>query len=237
MKKLFLAFLLLFVTTILLADDPPPPPPSLINDQYQFDVVEEHAVPLTTKWVFMVDTSSSMRGVFSKARRGFAEATRCPQDQLEFAVISFANFETLLDWRWATPESLAGADQWIHSENTERLSAHVLSYGVKAFQLALQQDRKELTIVLITDGGFTEACSRWRSAHNFSAFDPIREAIRAGQAWRINRGLNPAIIAAVGVENIDFTAGSKPPDEICQRFLREIGHDNHGGYYLIRNKD
>lgn len=179
---------------------------------------------LTKNWVFVVDTSHSMRGVFDKARAAFLHATSFPTDELFFSAITFnnQNMEKFRDWRPSSVQEFQETSRWIESE------MRVLSYGRRAMEMALHLERPELTIVLITDGGFTEACEG-------RGFDTIRRTITDGQEWRRNNGHGAALICSIGIENIGYTAGGKPSDADCQAFLREIGDQHGGGYFLVRN--
>jgi len=179
---------------------------------------------LTKNWVFVVDTSHSMRGVFDKARAAFLHATSYPTDELFFSVITFNNrsMEKFRDWRPSSDREFREASRWIEAE------MRILSYGQHAIDMALHLERPELTIVLITDGGFTEACEG-------RGFETIRQTIAAGQEWRRNNNYGSALICSIGIENIGYTTGGKPSDAACQAFLREVGDKNGGGYFLVRN--
>jgi hypothetical protein len=179
---------------------------------------------LTTNWVFVMDTSHSMNGIFDRSRAAFIHATSSPTDELFFSVITFNDpgMQKFRDWTPASAQEFRDASTWVERE------MRVLSYGAKAIEMALHLERQELTIILITDGGFTEACER-------RGFGTMRQTFADGQAWRRNRGFGEAIICALGIENIGYTNGHKPPDEECQMFLREIGDQYNGGYFLVRN--
>jgi hypothetical protein len=179
---------------------------------------------LTTNWVFVVDTSHSMQGVFDKSRAAFLHATSHPTDELFFSVITFNDrgMERFRDWQPASDRAFREASRWIETE------MRVLSYGQRALEMALHLARPELTIVLITDGGFTEA-SEGRG------FEAIRRTITSGQEWRRNNGHGSALLCAIGIENIGYTTGGKPSDADCQAFLREVGDQHGGGYFLVRN--
>lgn len=180
--------------------------------------------PLSKRWAIVVDNSHSMRGIFRRARGAFIEATGTRSDQLEFCVIAFNNqsMERFRDWVWATDDELSAAAEWLEEDKVG-----VLSYGVKAVKMAIEQERDDLTVVLITDGGFTEA-SRY-------GFDHIENAIEASQRVRDNLGLARAIVCCFGISNPAYRGGNKPSDEECQAFLRRIGTVYHGGYWLVKD--
>jgi len=180
--------------------------------------------PLSKRWAIVVDNSHSMRGIFRRARAAFLEATNIRSDQLEFCVVACNNesMERFRDWAWADENELADASEWIEEDKVG-----VLSYGVKAIKMAIEQERDDLTVVLITDGGFTEA-TRY-------GFEYIETAIEQSQRVRDNMGLSRAIICCFGISNPSYTGGGKPSDEQCQAFLRRIGTIYHGGYWLVKD--
>ena len=179
---------------------------------------------LTKNWVFVMDTSHSMQGVFDKSRAAFIHATSSTTDELFFSVITFNDpgMTKFRDWQPASEREFREATRWVERE------MRVLSFGQQAIEMALHQQRRELTIVLITDGGFTEACEG-------RGFGTMRQTFADGQKWRVDNGYGQALICALGIENIGYTNGHKPPDADCQAFLREMGDLYNGGYFLVRN--
>lgn len=193
-------------------------------------MVSRPAQHLSKDWVFVVDGSASMKGVFAKTKRAFFEATSFSSDDWHFAAITFddAGQERFRDWVDASLDELSRLETWI--DERPRSRKPVLSYGAKAIQMALQQEKRELTIILITDGGFTEVS---RAGGNFQV---MRDVIDDGQQWRSNRNLPHALICCLGIENPHYRAGNKPPDGQCQDFLRGVGERSGGGYFLVRNR-
>lgn len=179
---------------------------------------------LTKNWVFVMDTSHSMQGIFDKSRAAFIHTTSFPTDELFFSVITFNDpgMQKFRDWRPASAQEFRDAGRWVERE------MRVLSYGQRAIEMALHLERRELTVVLITDGGFTEACEG-------RGFGTMRQTFADGQEWRRANGYGPALICSVGIENIGYTNGHKPLDADCQAFLRELGDQYGGGYFLVRN--
>jgi hypothetical protein len=188
-------------------------------------MVNEPTQPLTTQWCFVVDNSRSMKDVFYKARGAFLHAVELPGDQLEYAIVSFNNqgVDRFREWEWASADSFEAADRWIR-ENPRR---GVMSYGATAISTALRQPKDKLTVVLITDGGFTEVS---RAGGDWGV---IRRVFEEGQQWRANNNLPPALVTCLGISNPAYRAGNKPPDEQCQAFLSEIGQRFGGGYWLV----
>lgn len=195
------------------------------NSETNLEVIVRPERPLTTNWAIVMDTSHSMRGVFDSAFGAYLKATSFPTDQLNFCLITFNNqsMEQFKDWSPASVDEFKKAGELIERENRRG----VLSYGAKAIRMALQQERQELTVLIITDGGFTEACNR-------RGFGSIRQVFIENQEWRKNRELGEALISCIGIQNTKYTTGGKPPDEECQAFLQEVGTRWGGGYFFVR---
>jgi hypothetical protein len=153
------------------------------------------------------------------------EATKNPTDQLEYSIVAFnnQNMDRFRDWEWASEESFTSAYEWIIADK----HGGVLSYGATAITTAIQQERDMLTVVLITDGGFTEVS---RAGGNW---DVMRRVFVDAQKWRDTKGLGEAIVTTIGISNPNYTAGNKPSDKDCQAFLREIGTRYGGGYTRV----
>lgn len=179
---------------------------------------------LTNRWCFVVDNSDSMRGVFGLAISGYQHVTRFPMDDFKFCVFSFSDKgqEKFLGWQDASPKSFKHAENWLWRNRG------TYSHGSDSVSKALRLKVKKLTVFLITDGGFTSACT---TPPNFRT---VRTAIKGGQAWRKKRGLPGALIVTIGIENKHYTLANKPPDRVCQAFLRGVGRKGGGGAYLIR---
>jgi hypothetical protein len=220
MKRLFLSCLISLSVfgTMLFGQEPP--------SDISVEMVVAPKQKLTKHWAFVVDNSHSTRGVFDKVRGAFIEATSVPFDEMEFCMIAFNNrgMERFRDWTWASDEEFAASMVWLAEDKIG-----VLSYGARAITMALEQERDELTIVLITDGGFTEACYD-------RGFGAIEKAIVDGQRARAEKGLGPALICCLGISNPGYTTGGKPSDEVCQEFLRRTGLLYEGGYFVVRSK-
>jgi hypothetical protein len=58
------------------------------------------------------------------------------------------------------------------------------------------------------------------------------------QARRKKKGLDPAVITTIGIENDNPVWGLtvKQPNNKCQAWLKKIGTQYHGGYVYVRNK-
>jgi len=185
---------------------------------------------LTTKWVFVVDRSSSLwhkpdRGVLKGLRQAFKFATQYPEDELSFSIYKFhdKNKEKFRNWKHASVKEFKKAEKWI-------MEGHgIYSYGKEAINKALRQKVKELSVIIITDGGFTSASSG-------RGFGAVQQVIENAQAWRIEKGYGEAIICTIGIENKDYFGGGKPDDKVCQEYLKKIGSRYNGGYLYVRKK-
>ena len=233
--------------------------------QVTYVVTPEKGV-ITKNWIFVVDNSDSTLDVFHKALEGYKHVTQFPTDEWSFKLIVFSDagkervFEveqedgTKKDWHYATPEDFKAARLW----SNQRAQRGVNSYGLSAMVTALQEKKDDLTIVLISDGGFTTAC---RVADEEKRFSTVEATIAAGQAWRTKNGFAPAVITTIGIRNSHYSAyckacrrnypgskhnynlpdrwesnkGHKPSDQECQAFLERLGRNYFGGYLVVEN--
>jgi len=227
------------------------------------EVVVEPTVRLTKNWIFVVDSSDSMNGVFHKAIEGWRYIVQEPTDDWKFAVIVFNNTgqerwlyvkegETKTRWLAASPDMFELAENWVESPKHRGVN----SRGRRALDMALRTNCKDLSVVLITDGGFTSACEN-------RGFNEIDETIVNAQVWRKLKGLDrigEAVITTIGIRNTHYSAwcmrcvrgdrakschdysipdywksnkGKKPSDADCQAFLQRIGTVYRGGYLLV----
>jgi hypothetical protein len=154
-----------------------------------------------------------------KAHKAFLVATQFPTDELNFCMYTFNDqgVDRFRDWARASPEEFKAAHNWAR----KKWQRGVLSYAGAAIKKALHQKKHELTIIIISDGGFTEG------------YQKIKNIIDQGQDWRKKNGYDPAIIACIGIENLYYRTGGKEPDYINQQWLHDIGEDNDGGYSYI----
>lgn len=235
---------------------------ALANDQPQVETIVLPKKRLTKHWVFVIDTSDSMKGVFHKVVKGLQHLTQAPTDEWKFAVLVFNNagqerwFKPIIDgkrtkWIPASVNTFALAAMWI--DKTRQRGTN--SKALRALEWALKSQRKELTVVIIGDGGFTSACEN-------HGFGKVRKVITDSQAWRASNGFGNALITTVGVANSHYSIlcarcvrgaraktrhnyrvpdfwktniGKKPSDIDCQAFLKELGTTYEGGYLLVRH--
>ena len=160
--------------------------------------------------------------MLSKSEFAFKTATAYPSDELIFCAYLFGdeNHHKYKKWQTGNPNTFKDMINWL------RKGAGTFSYGDKSIGLALREKVKKLTIILITDGGFTSACYD-------KGFSAIENTIRNAQIWRNKNGYGEAIIVTIGLENKHYYAGGKPKDEDCQNFLKKIGTKYGGGYWLV----
>ncbi len=177
---------------------------------------------LTKRIVFLVDVSGSMAGLkFDRACGAVLEIAGQPVDEMEMAVFAFDNTPT----RWpgipeprdleqgikGIPKGWAALPSQVAMNKSSRWLSGISPDGgtlvIPALLAALAEERKELSIVLITDGQFYQERT-----------DTILAAVETAQRAREAKGLGRAVILAYGVAG-ESTALQK---------LAEVGG---GGFY------
>ena len=189
-------------------------------DNYHMTVIKHPKTQLTKNWAFVIDTSHSMnQDRVEKAQKAFQEATRCPSDELNFCMFTFNDkgVDRFRKWREASPQAFKKAHNWAR----KKWQRGVLSYAGNALRKALQLRKTELTLIIISDGGFTEG------------YEKIDCIIRRGQAWREANGYERAIISCIGIQNLYYRTGGKEADSVNQKWLHDIGVANQGGYSYV----
>ncbi len=141
-------------------------------------------------------------------------------EDFDFAIITFNNEynQRLRPWVTATGDEMKAAGAWLQQD----AQRGILSYGELAVRQAIEMEVVELTVIVISDGGFTEGFRR------------IRNAIDASQAMRRELCYNDAIIATISIENDTSRYSSIPNENARRQFMREIGVRWLGGHYLVR---
>lgn len=192
------------------------------NPQYNiYQVIPSQEKSLTTNWALVVDGSNSTLRVIKKLIAGFKTVVSFPEDDLKFCTILFNDkgHPKFRDWHDASTTEFHRTARWI------KRNIGVNSYAKKAIQKALLQPQKQLTVIVISDGGFSEK------------FEEIIEIIKTTQKWRIEKGYGMATIVSIGIEN-HLSRSSKPPypkdaDKICQKRMEKLGIEGYGGYYYV----
>lgn len=179
-------------------------------------VVEPEA-RLTKHIMFVVDVSGSMRGdKLGAACAAVTGALQQPVDEMEIAVIAFndqprrwpgipeAEGERKIPAGWAalpSQDAVREAEKFLAG-----LGAEGNTLVVPALQAALAEERKELSLVLVSDGIFQQESE-----------DEVADALEAGQKKREERELGRAVLLVYGV-------GSEAG------VLRRLGTAGRGGY-------
>lgn len=222
---------------------------------YEFVEVEK-AKPhsISPNIVFVIDASSSINSsdeVSAKFELAWNQiVSYLGFDSLYFCVYVFNDEDSLYRRDWQEVNGLDAENEFKRARDWVRKCTGIFSYGKKALSLAIKEKNKfakndymkrSLTIILITDGGFTEAARYGMSEEckslGRSPFWPIENAIKESQKWRKRHGLFPATIVSIGLENKEvWSLSVKRSDKECQNFLRKLGKLYHGGYYLVREK-
>lgn len=194
-----------------------------IDDDYRITLVSEPAQRLTTNWAFVVDNSHSTWNIGARILKGFQAALQYPTDHLRFCSYVFHDrgVHKYRNWVWASEQEFVATERWITQNHG------VLSYAGGAIRDALHQEVAELTIIVISDGGFSEEGPA------------IKRIIAEGQQWRIDNGFGRAIICCVGIENMLGPNSRprpypKPANETCQQWMRDIGEEGQGGYIYVQ---
>jgi len=193
--------------------------------------------------VFVIDGSSTIRqskglkGKFYRAWQGITN--RLVADEWYFSAHLFGDKgrEKVYPWTAAggkkSVQELAKLYRWTSK------SKNVRSFGNKALSAAIKSRNplnknkmmsRTLTVILITDGGFTEAVGP-------TGYERSYEVAIKAQRWRKANDLFEATILTIGLENkIYWSSHVKRPDAECQAFLKTLGTKYNGGYYLVRDK-
>jgi hypothetical protein len=224
MIKRLLAALLLSTTICFAQDEPAPPlqePPPQKKNVISFpdrDYVVEvpmktgpdgMPIRMTKRLIFIYDCSGSMNSEDLAIAISFVRGVMMqPLDEFEIGIIAFDG----ATYRWpGIPEpkqtppvpknwaalpsapAIEQATQWL-----QNLNDNGNTEVIPAIDMALKEKRDELSIVIVSDGGF----------HAESTKD-ILEAIEKGQKWRKDNKLGRVNIMAVGVDDTPNNALTK----------------------------
>ena len=193
--------------------------------------------------VFVIDCSSTMRnskGLRSKFYKAIETIKgKLAGDAWYFSAYFFGdkNREEFYPW---TPAGGPGSKRELEKlYRTALKSKQIRSFGKKALSLAIRSKNplswnpsmsRTLTVIIISDGGFSEAVGPMR-------YNSTYDAVIMAQKWREANELFEATIWTIGLENkIQWSAKVKRPDAECQAFLKTLGTKYNGGYCLVRDK-
>jgi hypothetical protein len=230
MKKFILSLCLLILAPGVYgnSDTEREKPIEISRDRFHRVVMVKHNKARFTKnWAFVVDSSHSTWSVAGKVLKGFTTATGFPTDELRFCAYVFNDQgwapKHYRDWVDASPEEFDKTQNWI------RNTRGVGSIATPALVRALQQPVKELTILIISDGGFTDGGGK-----GGEGIGVVQAVIEAGQKWRELNGYGRALIVSIGIENtLCWPYYPKLPNSDCQLGMRNIGVDGKGGFFYI----
>lgn len=237
MKKLILSLCLLTLTSGVYGDPDVPKtklkpkreiPVEISRDRYhRVMMIKRNKERFTKNWAFVIDSSHSTWALAAKVMKAFNTATGFPSDQLRFCAYVFNDpgwtSKHYRDWVDASPEEFDKTQRWI------RNTRGVGSIATPALVRALQQPVKELTVLIISDGGFTDGGGK-----GGQGIGVVKAIIEAGQKWRERQGYERALIVSIGIENaLCWPYYPKLSNTDCQKGMRDIGVDGLGGYFYI----
>ena len=239
-NKILAAVIVLFMLTTTLAQ----------SDIPYTEIVKPKPYSLSPNIVFVVDASSSINNsddISAKFEKAWEETTsRIASDELYFCVYTFHNKGDERFRDWTNAGGPQGLEEFTKAKAWIKNNTGTYSWGQKAIAGALRKVnnlnhnrvmQRTLSIILITDGGFTEAARYAIKNPNAYAFNPIVKEIEIGQKLRLQRGLMPATFRTIGIRNTEYWSLSvKRPDSECQDFLKTLGNIYSGGYYLVGDK-
>ncbi len=169
---------------------------------------------LTRNVVVIVDTSGSMSGKrIGAAISAVGLLMKRPGESYQYKLVAFRDKVHVWPQGWVempSPGSLEAAQRWLVSLGGEYGAAGE-TFVTPAIRLALQEKRKDLSIVLISDGSFT-----------FGA-DLVTLSFEVGQKLRRERKLGEAVLMCIGI-------GRTHPH------LEALGRMGKGGLYVIKEK-
>ncbi len=198
---------------------------------------------VSTNIVFVIDGSSTMRnskGLKGKFYRAFQSISdKLAGDEWYFCAYLFGNHDNEKFYAWRAAGGKKSKSELYKLYRWSLASKQIRSFGNKALSMAVRSENplnknkmmsRTLTVILITDGGFTEATGP-------TGYSASYEAVVVAQGWRKDNELFEATILTIGLENrIYWSSKVKRQDAECQAFLRTLGTKYNGGYYLVRDR-
>ena len=230
MMKLWSLAFCLFLTAPVYAQDVPDTAPVTSGKQGKqekevvMDLKElvKGAGPLSKRIFFVIDVSGSMigDGKIKRAIQFVRGIWQTPVDEFEIAVAVFNDKAT----RWqgiacAKDDSKPCPKGWAKMPSKEAVDAAQAflnqfpgdgnTYPLTALEIALSEDRSDLSIVFVTDGDYT------------GSTQDVLDKIKRLQEAREKKGLGKALICVFGVGEAEK-----------QKNLHIIGKDYAGGFYM-----
>ncbi len=220
-------------------------------------VVKPEPFAISSNIVFLVDASSSISNS-NDIKKRFNKAwdyitAQFAMDELYFSVCVFHDKGKSKFRPWVHAGGMQGIKEFAKAKAWILKNTGLYSWARKALGKSLRQinhlnknynERMRLTVVIISDGGFTEAAKYIPKTKKVkgknvkeSYYKPIWDMIVSSQRWRISRGMAQASILTVGITNkYAWSYSVKRPDSECQDFLKAVGKSYGGGYVLIKDK-
>lgn len=211
-------------------------------------VIKPEQFAISNNIVFVVDASSTMfsnETINKRFNMAWNHITnKFAMDELYFCVYIFHDKGHEKFRKWVNAGGRGGKKEFDKAKSWILNNKGVYSWGANALGKGLREinplnknwsQQGRLTVILITDGGLTEA-ARYVPKTGKNYFKPIYDVVVNAQKWRLTKNLAPASILTVGIQNEFYWSSSvKRPDSECQRFLRILGKKYGGGYVFIKN--
>lgn len=229
-------------------------------------VVPPKRYAISTNLIFIVDASSTINNYGenrAKFNKGWNTIVgKFGGDQLFFRTYVFHKQGQEKRGKWINAGGPQGLEEFIKAKKWIAGNTGTYSWGLKSIRMAMRDKNPldknpatntRLTIILLTDGGFSEA-SDYNGGpsqkqileapldkHIYGrtgSFHVMTKTIEAEQKLRVLRGDAKASIVTIGIENIvaDKRYGTevKRPDNECQAWLKMIGRKYGGGYFVVK---
>jgi len=269
----FVVLLVLFLTNLSFAQDNLPPPDMKVESLGKpigkpiiKNLVKPKPFAISHNVVFVVDASSTMYDeaeIQNKFELGWNTiVNKFASDELYYRVYIFSDrYEEKCSKKWISAGGPGGLKKFDKTKKWIIANVGTRSWGLKSLRMALREKcpfdknpatKARLTVVLITDGGFTETAGNrpkdkkkaneldkralkgeYENTGSFIVFD---KAIAIEQAWRKKNKLTPAVIVTIGIQNDapQWGISVKRPDKECQAWLKKIGEKYDGGYFFVK---
>jgi len=219
--------------------------------------------------VFLVDASSTINN-YGDAKAKFSKGwdiivDKFASDELYFRTYVFHDIGKERKTKWVDAGGPDGLKKFAEAKEWVQKNTGMYSWGLKALRCALREKNpmdknpssaRRLTIVILTDGGFTEAAGNKSEKstkdiinsplkdhiyRKTGSFKVLSEVIEYEQARRVANDLAKATIVTIGLQNLiadrEYGPSVKQPDFECQKWLKKIGSQYNGGYLFVWNEE